>query len=68
MGRSIGTHNEDTPSRCSSRNCSQQPSQSGTPSQHAGQEPRRMPPPGQGRATGVAAQMASVAEEDLVEE
>ena len=71
-GRSIGTHNEDTPSRCSSRNGSQQPSQqpsqAGTPSQHAGWEPRAMPPPGPGRATGVQAQirgtLPGVAEED----
>ena len=71
-GRSIGTHNEHTPSRCSSRNGSQQPSQlpsqAGTPSQHAGGEPRRRPPPDHGRATGVAVQMASVAEEDEAEE
>ena len=66
VGPSIGTHNEGTPSRNGSRNSSQQPSQSATPSasQHAGLEPRSMQPPGQGRATGVAAQMATVAEED----
>ena len=62
VGPSIGTHNEGTPSRNASRNSSQQPSQSGTPSQHAGIESRSMP--GQGRATGVAAQMATVAEGD----
>ena len=66
VGPSIGTHNEGTPSRNGSRNSSQQPSQSATPSasQHAGLEPRSMQPPSQGRATGVAAQMATVAEED----
>ena len=64
VGPSIGTHNEGTPSRNGSRNSSQQPSQSATPSQHAGLEPRIMQPLGQGRATGVAAEMATVAEED----
>ena len=66
VGPSIGTHNEGTPSRNGSRNSSQQPSQSATPSasQHARLAPRSMQPPDQGRATGLAAQMATVAEED----